>query len=61
MPDTIVVEGGGKAAASSLCGIDWITAAEHLVYWGESTPTGTPSSTTCALSSSPEESKSTPS
>ena len=32
---TIVVEGGGKAAASSLSGIDWITGAEHLVYWGD--------------------------
>jgi len=35
LPGTIVVEGGGKAAASSLSGIDWITGAEHLVYWGD--------------------------
>jgi hypothetical protein len=35
LPDTIVVEGSGKAAASSLSGIDWITGAEHLVYWGD--------------------------
>lgn len=35
MPDTIVVEGSGKAAASSLTGIHWISAAERLVYWGD--------------------------
>ncbi|TFV94878.1 DUF3322 and DUF2220 domain-containing protein [Leifsonia flava] len=35
LPDTIVVEGNGKAAASSLAGIDWITEAATLVYWGD--------------------------
>ncbi|MEL0627961.1 Wadjet anti-phage system protein JetD domain-containing protein, partial [Salinibacterium amurskyense] len=34
MPDTIVVVGSGKAAASTLNQIDWIADAEHLVYWG---------------------------
>lgn len=35
LPNTIVVEGNGKAAASSLAGIDWITEAATLVYWGD--------------------------
>jgi hypothetical protein len=35
MPDTIVVEGGGKAAAAILSQIDWILKAEQLVYWGD--------------------------
>lgn len=34
-PDTIVVEGGGKAAASLLSDIPWIRTAEHVVYWGD--------------------------
>lgn len=34
-PHTIVVEGGGKAAAATLAGIPWIRAAEHVVYWGD--------------------------
>ncbi len=34
-PDTVVVEGSGKAAASSLGGIEWLTGAEHVVYWGD--------------------------
>ncbi|EHR61014.1 Wadjet anti-phage system protein JetD domain-containing protein [Saccharomonospora cyanea] len=33
--DTIVVEGGGKAAAALLGGVPWIRAAEHIVYWGD--------------------------
>jgi hypothetical protein len=34
-PDTIVVEGGGKAAAALLANVPWIRAAEHIVYWGD--------------------------
>lgn len=34
-PGTVVVEGSGKAAASSLAGIEWLTGAEHVVYWGD--------------------------
>ncbi|BCY09007.1 Wadjet anti-phage system protein JetD domain-containing protein [Actinoplanes sp. L3-i22] len=33
--DTIVVEGGGKAAAALLANVPWIRAAEHVVYWGD--------------------------
>ncbi|WP_436536385.1 Wadjet anti-phage system protein JetD domain-containing protein [Actinoplanes sp. HUAS TT8] len=33
--DTIVVEGGGKAAAALLAGVPWIRSAEHVVYWGD--------------------------
>ncbi|MFC6084251.1 Wadjet anti-phage system protein JetD domain-containing protein [Sphaerisporangium aureirubrum] len=33
--DTIVVEGGGKAAASLLANVPWIRAADHVVYWGD--------------------------
>jgi len=32
---TIVVEGSGKAAASSLSGVDWLVNAERIVYWGD--------------------------
>jgi hypothetical protein len=32
---TIVVEGGGKAAATLLANVPWIRAAEHVVYWGD--------------------------
>lgn len=35
LSDTIVVEGGGKAAAALLAGVPWIRAAEHVVYWGD--------------------------
>jgi hypothetical protein len=33
--DTIVVEGGGKAAASLLADVPWIRSAENIVYWGD--------------------------
>ncbi|RKS70976.1 uncharacterized protein DUF3322 [Actinomadura pelletieri DSM 43383] len=33
--DTIVVEGGGKAAAALLADVPWIRAADHVVYWGD--------------------------
>jgi hypothetical protein len=33
--DTIVVEGGGKAAAALLANVPWIRAADHIVYWGD--------------------------
>ncbi|MGW4215118.1 Wadjet anti-phage system protein JetD domain-containing protein [Lentzea sp. NPDC004789] len=33
--NTIVVEGGGKAAAALLANIPWIRAADHVVYWGD--------------------------
>ena len=33
--NTIVVEGGGKAAASLLANVPWIRAADHVVYWGD--------------------------
>ncbi|MGB3443671.1 MAG: Wadjet anti-phage system protein JetD domain-containing protein [Actinophytocola sp.] len=33
--DTIVVEGGGKAAATLLANVPWIRAANHIVYWGD--------------------------
>ncbi|MBL0888137.1 hypothetical protein HGK34_17910 [Myceligenerans sp. I2] len=32
---TVVVEGGGKAAASLLAGIPWIRSAGDVVYWGD--------------------------
>jgi hypothetical protein len=32
---TIVVEGGGKAAAALLAGVPWIRSADHVVYWGD--------------------------
>jgi hypothetical protein len=35
LADTVVVEGGGKAAAALLGEIDWITGAARLVYWGD--------------------------
>lgn len=35
MPGAVVVEGGGRAAAALLGGIEWITDAEHVVYWGD--------------------------
>jgi hypothetical protein len=33
--DTIVVEGGGKAAAALLANVPWIRAADHVLYWGD--------------------------
>jgi hypothetical protein len=33
--DTIVVEGGGKAAAVLLAKVPWIRTADHVVYWGD--------------------------
>jgi Wadjet anti plasmid transformation system JetA-like protein/uncharacterized protein DUF3322 len=33
--DTIVVEGGGKAAAAMLANVPWIRSADHVVYWGD--------------------------
>jgi hypothetical protein len=33
--DTIVVEGGGKAAAALLANVPWIRAADHIAYWGD--------------------------
>ncbi|RFU41216.1 hypothetical protein DZF91_13120 [Actinomadura logoneensis] len=33
--DTIVVEGGGHAAAALLANVPWIRAADHIVYWGD--------------------------
>jgi hypothetical protein len=33
--ETIVVEGGGKAAAALLANVSWIRAAEHVIYWGD--------------------------
>ncbi|GIE76298.1 hypothetical protein Aph02nite_22480 [Actinoplanes philippinensis] len=33
--DTIVVEGGGKAAAALLADVPWLRAAEHVLYWGD--------------------------
>ena len=35
VPGTIVVEGSGKAAASTLSRIDWIVNADRIVYWGD--------------------------
>ncbi|TDC69620.1 DUF3322 and DUF2220 domain-containing protein [Actinomadura sp. GC306] len=35
VPDTIVVEGGGKAAAARLANVPWLRAADHVVYWGD--------------------------
>lgn len=32
---TIVVEGGGKAAAALLANVPWIRAATHVAYWGD--------------------------
>ncbi|MFI0405715.1 Wadjet anti-phage system protein JetD domain-containing protein [Actinomadura sp. 3N508] len=32
---TIVVEGGGKAAAPLLANVPWIRSAGHIVYWGD--------------------------
>jgi hypothetical protein len=31
----LVVEGGGKAAASLLAGVPWVRHAENVVYWGD--------------------------
>ncbi|WIM92973.1 DUF2220 family protein [Actinoplanes oblitus] len=33
--DTIVVEGGGKAAAALLGNVPWIRSADYVVYWGD--------------------------
>jgi hypothetical protein len=33
--DTIVVEGGGKAAAALLANVPWIRSADHVFYWGD--------------------------
>ncbi len=33
--DTIVVEGGGRAAAALLADVPWIRTADHVVYWGD--------------------------
>ena len=35
MAATVVVEGSGKAAASSLRGVDWVMNAERIIYWGD--------------------------
>ena len=35
LADTVVVEGGGKAAAASLREVEWITGADRIVYWGD--------------------------
>lgn len=34
-PETIVVEGAGKAAAALLAQVPWIRSAAHVVYWGD--------------------------
>jgi len=34
-PDTVVVEGGGKAASALLADVAWVRAAETVVYWGD--------------------------
>ena len=33
--DTVVVEGGGKAAAALLADVPWIRGAERIAYWGD--------------------------
>ena len=33
--DTIVVEGGGKAAAPLLANVPWVRSADYVVYWGD--------------------------
>jgi hypothetical protein len=40
--DTIVVEGGGKAAAALLAEVPWIRGAAHVVYWGDMDADGVP-------------------
>ncbi len=32
---TLVVEGGGRAAAALVADVPWVRAAEHIVYWGD--------------------------
>lgn len=32
---TVVVEGGGKAAAADLADLPWLRAADEVVYWGD--------------------------
>ncbi|WP_255462880.1 Wadjet anti-phage system protein JetD domain-containing protein [Amycolatopsis sp. YIM 10] len=49
--DTIVVEGGGKAASALLANVPWIRAADHVVYWGDIDATGMESLTNSALRS----------
>lgn len=34
-PETVVVEGGGKAAAQSVGEIPWLIQAERVIYWGD--------------------------
>ena len=34
-PGVVAVEGGGKAAAALLAGVEWILNAERVVYWGD--------------------------
>lgn len=33
--NTVVVEGGGKAAAAHLCDVTWIANAQRVFYWGD--------------------------
>ncbi|WP_454855151.1 Wadjet anti-phage system protein JetD domain-containing protein [Promicromonospora soli] len=35
LEDALVVEGGGRAAASLLAGVPWVRRAANIVYWGD--------------------------
>lgn len=40
MPKAIAVEGAGFGGAQAIASFDWLTAARHLVYWGDLDPSG---------------------
>jgi hypothetical protein len=40
VPKAIAVEGAGFGGAEAIAAFDWLTAAPHLVYWGDLDPSG---------------------
>lgn len=35
LPDAVAVEGGGTAGSGLLPQVDWVRAADHVLYWGD--------------------------
>jgi hypothetical protein len=40
VPKAIAVEGAGFGGAPAIASFDWLTAAPHLIYWGDLDPSG---------------------
>jgi hypothetical protein len=40
VPKAVAVEGAGFGGAPAIASFDWLTAAPHLIYWGDLDPSG---------------------